>query len=58
MKIIGDYLIFSTGKKVYVNWGIVGIREDLSISKGADDGIDEDKLTKVYLHLFRHQLPY
>ena len=34
-----DYLIFSTGKRVYANCGIVGMGPHLSVHEGSDGGI-------------------
>ena len=45
MKIKGDNLIFSTGKKLYANHGIIGISPKLVISEGYDGGIEEETLT-------------
>ena len=45
MIIDGDDLIFSTGKRVYANNGIVGISPEGQISEGYDGLIDDDKLT-------------
>lgn len=45
MKIEGDELIFSTGKKVYANNGIIGISPDLGITEGYDGGIETEELT-------------
>ncbi len=39
MKIEGDDLVFSTGKRVYANNGIIGLGPDLDISGGYDQGI-------------------
>jgi len=39
MKIEGDVVIFSTGKVVSVNCGIIGISPDLSVSAGYDNGL-------------------
>jgi hypothetical protein len=38
MKIEGDQVTFSTGKKVYVNCGIIGLSPDLDVSAGYDNG--------------------
>jgi len=49
MKIDGDAVVFSTGKKVYVNNGIIGLSEPdedgWSVSEGYDGGINTNKLT-------------
>lgn len=45
MKIDGDDLIFSTGKKVYANNGIIGISPSGEISEGYDGDIDTENLT-------------
>ena len=37
MKVEGDYLIFSSGKKVYANCGIVGMGPNLSEPTGGYD---------------------
>lgn len=47
MRIEHDMIIFSTGKKMYVNCGIIGIGEDdvrFVVSGGYDAGIDEEQL--------------
>lgn len=54
MEIIGDDIIFSTGKKVYVNGGIIGIDPEFDISGGYDQGIYSseancEELSKVEL---------
>ncbi len=38
MKIEGDIVTFSTGKKVDVNCGIIGLSPDLDVSAGYDNG--------------------
>lgn len=45
MKIKDDYLIFSTGKKVYAHAGFVGIKYDNGwrISEGYDGGVYFDE---------------
>ena len=40
MKIEGDDLIFSTGKKVYANRGIVGLGANGDVTEGYDGGVD------------------
>jgi hypothetical protein len=46
MKIVGDYLVFSTGHREYANHGIVGIAPDLSLSTGYDNpGPSADELS-------------
>lgn len=56
MKIIGDKVIFSTGKELYANAGILGINSSLEVSEGSDGdfftgmvipGIDEGTLNKA-----------
>ena len=42
MKVDGDDLIFSTGKTLYANQGIIGISPDGVISEGYDDGIEDN----------------
>lgn len=37
MKINGDEVTFSTGRRVYVNCGIVGLGPDLRVSAGYDN---------------------
>lgn len=39
MKIEVDKLVFSTGKEVYANGGIVGLSPDGSVSEGYDGGV-------------------
>ena len=38
MKIVKDSVIFSTGKELYANCGVIGISPKLEISKGWDGG--------------------
>lgn len=45
MRIEGDDLIFSSGKTIYANQGIVGIDSEGYITEGYDGGIDDDKFT-------------
>lgn len=40
MKIVGEYLIFNTGKRVYANNGIVGIDGDYLLSTGYDNYLE------------------
>lgn len=53
MKIEGDYLIFSGGKRVYANAGIIGINTDYRLAGGYDNYLefddmeDGDELTTV-----------
>ena len=50
MIIKSDYVIFSTGKEVYANRGIIGLSPKdeggWEVSEGYDGGIDHEKLTK------------
>lgn len=39
MQIDNDTLIFSSGRRVYANCGIIGLDPKLEISTGYDDGI-------------------
>lgn len=39
-------IVFSSGKEVYANNGIVGVSPSGNLSEGYDGGIDEDRLTK------------
>jgi len=41
MKIEGDNLIFSTGRKVYANSGIIGIGFGGGITEGYDGGLND-----------------
>ena len=45
MKLEGDDLIFSSGKKVYANHGIIGISPELKISEGYDGDIEDKDFT-------------
>jgi hypothetical protein len=51
MKIEGDDLIFSTGRKVYANYGIVGISPRLGVTGGYDQGFDGDLLPAERIEL-------
>jgi hypothetical protein len=39
MRIDGDDLIFSNGRRVYANFGSIGIGDDLRVCYGGDGGI-------------------
>ncbi len=39
IKIDGDYIIFTSGRSMYANFGIVGIGPDGNISEGFDSAI-------------------
>ena len=45
LRIDGDNVIFSTGKKIYANNGIIGLSPNLKVSEGYDGGIDNNELT-------------
>jgi len=36
MRIDGDTVVFSTGRRVYANCGIIGLNPDLKVSEGYD----------------------
>ncbi len=38
MRVEGDNVVFSTGRKVYVNCGIIGLGPDLRVTAGYDNG--------------------
>lgn len=42
LKIDGNTVTFSSGRKVYANNGIIGLSPDLRVSEGYDGGFDED----------------
>lgn len=42
MKIEGDYLVLSDGKKYYANNGIVGLSPELELSEGYDGGFTSE----------------
>ena len=46
MRIDGDDIIFSTGKRLYANCGIIGIDPDLDVYEGYDGDFGDDKLTE------------
>ncbi len=50
MKIEGDELVFSTGKRVSANCGIIGIDAEGEVFGGFDDGIDTEELTLQEKH--------
>ena len=41
-----DTLVFSTGKEIYANHGIVGINPSLGIFEGYDDDLYPESFTK------------
>ena len=43
MRIEGDSVILSSGKKLYANRGIIGLTTDLNITTGYDGGLVEDR---------------
>ncbi len=63
MKIEGDDVIFSSGKKLYANLGRIGLGPDLNVVQGSDGGFvsgDEDltpeerkELSKFMIKLWR-----
>jgi hypothetical protein len=52
MRVEGDEVIFSSGKRLYANAGIIGLSERLDVTEGYDGGFCyyDDKLTEDERH--------